>query len=110
MCVVALDAASQPDYFFYAKIIRKILLDIALRESGIALLHLAKKTLFGGQHETLAIHVNAAALKYDLVRLAVAVDGRSKLLQLELLGDALRKLVVMLPVGILGPCVEAPVG
>src|SRR5579871_4390891 len=41
--------------------------------------------------------------------LAVALKDGRKLPKFEFLPDALRKLVVMLPVGILGPGIEAPV-
>src|SRR6478672_1183530 len=66
--------------------------------------------LFCAQHKTLAIHVNAAALKDHVMGFAVAVDHGRKLLQREFFADAIRKLVVMLPVGIFGPRVKAPVG
>src|SRR5579864_3724206 len=44
------------------------------------------------------------------MRFAITLDHGRKLPQLKFLPDALRKLVVMLPVGILGPGIEAPVG
>src|SRR6476469_8752147 len=45
-----------------------------------------------------------------MVRPAVAIDDGRELLELELFADAIRKLIVMLPVWILGPGIEAPVG
>src|SRR5258708_19899788 len=65
--------------------------------------------LFRTQHQALAIHVNAAAFENHVVRLAVASDYRHELLELKFLADAIGKLVVMLPVRILGPGIEAPV-
>src|ERR1041385_3179857 len=65
--------------------------------------------LFCTQHQPLPIHVNAAAFQDYVMRFAAALDYRSELPELEVLVDPIRKLVVMLPVGILGPCVEAPV-
>src|ERR1051326_8354668 len=65
--------------------------------------------LFCTQHQPLPIHVNAAAFQDYVMRFAVAVDDRCEMLQIEPLADAIRKLIVMLPVGILGPCVESPV-
>src|SRR4029077_6775738 len=65
---------------------------------------------FRAQHQPLTVHINAAALKHHVVRLAIAFDYRRKLLELQFFPDTLRKLIVMLPVGILGPGVKAPVG
>ncbi len=44
------------------------------------------------------------------MRLAIALNDGRELLELQFFANTFRKLVIMLPVGILGPRVEAPVG
>jgi hypothetical protein len=119
--VIAHDAPAQPNHLLNAKVVVKKLLKVSLRESRIALLHFAQQALFRGEHQAAAIHVNAAAFQDHMVRLAAALgcpltrgfslarNQRREMLQLERAGDAVRDLVVIFPVGVLGPGVEAPV-
>jgi hypothetical protein len=81
VCIVTFDATSEPNYFFDSKIVREDLLQIALRESGVSLLDFAKQALFRAEHQSLAIHVNAAALQNHVVRLAIAFNYGRKLLE-----------------------------
>src|ERR1700704_2861935 len=65
---------------------------------------------FSAEHKPLAIHVNAAAFQDHVMSLAAPLKDGHELLQLKFLCDAIRKLVVMLPVRIFGPGIKSPIG
>src|SRR6185437_13419685 len=110
MRIITRDAAAEPDDFLNAEVVGKKLLQVFARESWVALLHGAEQTFFCGQHQALAVHVNAATFEHNVVRLAIAHDSGSELLQLELIRDERGQLAVMIAVWILGPGIEAPIG
>ena len=86
------------------------MLELLAADAGIALLHFAQQAFFGGEQGALAVDVDGAAFEDDAALLAGDVDGRLPLRQAEELSGAGGNLVVEMPVGILGPGVEAPVG
>ena len=109
--VVAGDAAIEPDDLIDAQEVMKGLFQLVAAHAGIALLHLAQQALLGGEQNTFAIGIDGAALENQAVLRAIRERDRwLPLGQAEKFGDAARDLVVAMPVGILGPGVEAPVG
>src|SRR5207244_5311180 len=69
--------------------------------AGIAGLHGAEQALLGGHQESRAVDVDAAAFEHQV---------RTPTAHLEVLGYGIRHGVVVLPVVVLGPSVEAPIG
>src|SRR6185437_365556 len=63
--VIARTPSVQPDNFFDAQILRKRLLQLPARDTGIALLHLAQETLLRRQQNSRSIDVNASALEHQ---------------------------------------------
>ena len=63
--IVAGDAIAQPDYPARAKVIAQRALDLAAAQPRIARLHRAEEAFFGGQQQTTAIHVDAAAFEHQ---------------------------------------------
>src|SRR5579885_2787630 len=72
------------------------------REAGIALLRFAEETFFRRQQCAAAVHVNAAAFKYD----STAFVDRLEQAAFEYLAGASVDLGVLPVIGVFGPAVE----
>lgn len=109
--VVAGGAAVEPDGLVDAEVVMEGLLDLLLRDAGVALLDLGEEALFGGEEEAFAVDVDGAAFEDEAAGLAVgAGDLGAELFHTVEAGDVVGDLVVAVPVGIFGPGVELPVG
>ena len=111
VCVVAGNAAAEPDDLIDAEIVVKGVFELLAADAGVALLDFAEQALLRGEQNASAVGVNGAAFKHDAVLRAVLVldeglPGR----EVEQRGHAAGELVVELAVRILGPAVEEPVG
>ena len=107
--IVAGDAAVEPDYFADPQVVGEDGFEAAAVEAGIARLLATQQALLGGEHGSVAVHVNAAAFEHDAVLLVLHDHGRLPGGKLEQRGDVGGKEGVLLPVGVLGPGVELPV-
>ena len=85
---------------------------IFVAEAGVALLDFGEEALFGGEEEAGAVGVDGAAFEDEAVGLAVArgFDLGFELGHVVEFGDVVGDLVVAVPVVVLGPGVELPVG
>src|SRR6266849_647348 len=102
--VVAGDAGAEPDHVLDSQIIRENLFVVGSLHGGIAWLDLAKQALFGSQKSALAVDLDGAALEHDRV---LAVNGAG-FVGAGGFGHEATDFFVVLPVGVLGPGVEAP--
>ena len=75
------------------------------RDAGIALLDIGEQTFFGGEQNAGAVDVDGAAFENE----ALAVNSGLEGFHLEKLGDVRGNFVVVMPVRIFSPGVEAPV-
>ena len=109
--VVAGATAVEPDHPLDAQIIVKGLLQLRFGDTRVALLDFAQQALFGGEQDAFAVGVDRAALQNQAMLLAV-IERRGGLEQghrVEI-GNVPGNEVVVVPVGVLRPGVEAPVG
>ena len=102
--VVAGDTLAQPQHVRDAQVVAEGPLELGARQPGVAHLDLGvEQALLGGEERATAVHVDASPLQHH-----VALAGaRAKHAQAEPFRDSLGHLVVLLPVGILGPAGEA---
>ena len=101
--IVAEDAAAQPDHVRRTEIISEDFFVVFARHAGIALLHFAEQTLFGGEERALSVDVDRAAFEDDTVFFMERADLAS-------VGDVRHKAAdffVVTPVGIFCPGIEA---
>ncbi len=118
--VVAGAAFVEPDGLVDAEVVVEGLLECSLRggfvaQTWVALLDLGEETLLGGDEDACAVGVDAAAFEDEAVGFAFRISHGRRDLGLELgyvvvPGDVLGDLVVAVPVVVLGPGVELPVG
>ena len=114
--VVAGAAFMKPEDLIDAEVVVEGLLEIFagglfVAEAGVALLDLGEETLFGGDENARAVGVDGAAFEDETVGLAVrGNDLGLELGDVVMFGDVLGDLVVAVPVVVLGPGVELPVG
>ena len=111
MRVVARATAVQPKHLLDAEILAEGLLQLRFGDAGIALLHLAEQALFCRQQQPCAVSVNGAAFEHKAVFCAIGErrPGLDCGHRVEF-GNVLWNQVVVAPVAVLGPAVEAPVG
>src|SRR5438132_2536242 len=86
--------------------VREYSLKILTGETRISFLHRAEKALFCRQHQSFAIDVDTAAFQHN----APSAYFRPPALHPESSADLFGHAVVALPIGILSPGVELPVG
>ena len=110
--VVADNAALQPQNLFHSQHPAQRGFNLLARHSRIALLHRAEQALLGGQQQAASVHVNRSAFEHHLAarRTAHLHGSPQKLHAAAHLGNLFRKRVIELPVPVLGPGVELPVG
>ncbi len=115
--VVADDAAVEPQDVVDTKVVVENGFQLLLAHAGVALLDFTEEAFLRGEENACAIGVNGAAFQYYAARPAVLAFrggfGRVRWLprgDLEQLCHAGGKLVVVVPVVVFGPGVEAPVG
>ena len=108
--IVAGDAIIQPDCFAHSQIIGKNALQASSVKAGITRLHRAKQALFCGEHGAVAVDVYTAAFEDNAVLLALNHGNGLPGGKLQQPGNVGGKACVLLPVGILGPRIEVPVG
>ena len=84
--------------------------DLLARHPRIALLHRTEQALLGGEQQTAAVYVNRSAFEHHLAKNTCDFDGGLDLVAGANGGDLFRKGVIELPVLVLGPGVELPVG
>jgi hypothetical protein len=101
--VIAGDAAVQPEDLSDSQVIGEQLLILLAVQLRVARLHRAEKTLLGGQQETLAVHINGAALEHQM---ATARSGTPNA-PAGVAGNEAAGRVIQRPVTVSGPAVEA---
>jgi len=87
--------------------------ELLASDAGVALLDLGEKTLLGGEQDACSVDIDGAAFENEAVRLRFGICGKDFGLNLGdvvELCDVMGNLVVEMPVRILGPGVELPVG
>ena len=102
---------SEPEHLVDAEVVAEDSLELLAADAGVALLDLAEQAFFGGEQDPCAVDVDGAAFEHEAALLAVRhrlVGCHSR--QTAAARRRGRDLVVEVPVGILGPGVEAPVG
>src|SRR5215475_12038995 len=102
--IVTYNSRAEPDHVCGAQILREDLLVVAFLHSGIALLHSADKALLGGDQRALSIYFNRATFEHH----AILAERRPDFLCTCSLCHQAADFLVVLPVGIFGPRVEAP--
>ncbi len=114
--VVAGAAFVEPEDLFDAEVLVEGLLEALagfgfVAEAGVALLDFAEEALFGGEEEAGAVGVDASAFEDEAVDGSVGeLDLGADLRDVVVMGDVHGDLIVALPVIVLGPGVELPVG
>jgi len=111
--VVAGAAAMQPEGLMDAEVVVEGALQLLAADSGVALLDLREEALLSGEQNARAVGVDGAAFEDYAMGLRVGIGGKNFGLDLgEVieLGDVVGNLVVEMPVRVLGPGVELPVG
>src|SRR5262249_48327016 len=96
----------EPEDAMDAEVITQHLFEVRAAQSRVAGLHRVEETLFRGQQQALAIDVDAASFQNNAPLPELRLPGA----QTERIAHLVRNGVVALPIGILGPGVEAPVG
>ena len=66
--IVACDAVAQPDHALDSQIVAQAALDLRPGHSRVARLHVAQQALFGGQQQSRAVDIDAAAFQHHLRR------------------------------------------
>ena len=118
--VVAGAAFVEPDGLVDAEVVVEGLLEIFtggffVAEAGVALLDLGEEALFGGDEDACTVGVDGAAFEDEAVGFGFGISEGGDDLGFELgyvvmFRDVLGDLVVAVPVVVLGPGVELPVG
>ena len=106
MCVIAKDAASQPNHMRRAQVICKHFFVIFSRHARIALLHLAEQAFFRSKQRAQTIHIDRSALEHNAFATMVGEHEFNACGCSHQRADC----VVVPPVGIFGPCIEAKLG
>ena len=104
--VVAGAASVEPEGLVDAEVVVEGLFELLAAEAGVALLDLGEEAFFGGEQNACSVGVDGAAFEDD----AVVSGFGLELGQVVELRYAVRDLVVVVVVWILGPGVELPVG
>ncbi len=100
--VVSLNSPLQPDGLADSEKIREVSFQVGAAESRIAHLHgFAQQALFGGEQQSRAVDVDAAAFEHDA--------GLKLASHLEALGYSARDAVVVAPIIVLCPAIKQPV-
>src|ERR1700704_6240523 len=102
--IVARDPSPEPQDVRRAELVAQDRFDLRPSESGVPALDGGiEQTLLGREKGAATVHVDAAALEHHVAR----AGTRAEQAALEPCGNALGNAVVLLPIGILGPRIEA---
>ena len=102
--VVARDPLAKPQDDRHAELVAQDRFDLAATEPGVPDLHGGiEQTLLGGEQSPAPVHIDAAAFEHHVAR----TGPRAEQPEPEPRGDALGNPVVLFPVGVLSPRVEA---
>ncbi len=109
--VVAGAAPVKPDGLGDAELVGEGGFELGAGDAGVALLGFGEEALFGGDEGACAVDVDRAAFEDQAMGGAVGEeDFGAALGQVVEAGDVLGDLIIAMPVAVLGPAVEAPVG
>src|SRR5947207_13486736 len=93
----------QPEDGANPQVISKCLIDFLASEARIAHLNFwIQVTLFGGQHCSASVDINASAFENEILAICLRVEKPFA----QMLGGAFRDAAVLLPIIVLGPGVE----
>ena len=104
--IVSGNTAIEPENMIDAKKIVEHLFQIGTAQAGVALLHFAKEALFGSDEDTLAICVDRSAFEHY----ALLIKVRYPFGKAQQFCRVFRNPIIVLPIVILCPGVEFPVG